>query len=392
MFSPSNFRFRPFLSTFVLAFSFACTGHAFFVAVPTSQGAVRFDQPTRILVSGRGTDLATQPQLSALGRARLYRRNFAADQVVLISIFETPENRAALLNQGWTFVVENAARFDTEAITREILIFQRLNSLEFFGHNSPSLGTQTDGPGLRYDFRHPIVATIASHFERGAYAIIHGCNSGWILAQGLSKVWGIAVAGSFTGTRFEHLHSDGHFYVYDDARAPNNHWATRTADGESCAGGGCIRMRPAYAPYVGKWGDYDGPLLSHYKFFCQLDEAACEKTMALSLFGFTAERSLRPGAGEAEFRRVVQEYLCPVYKDRTITENCYRQLSGLEQGQTPPTVSFVVGAPQLSCNLKACSGVMKCDDHTCKIDGRQSKDSTTLAQEYRHFMNGFRAL
>lgn len=385
---------KSFFVFLLAALGFTQGAFAYFVAVPADQSSLKFDQATRILVSGRGANLGMQPQLSALGRAQLYKRNFPGEQIVLISVLEDARNEAMLIKNGWVFIVNNSQQFETDVASKEILKFQKIRSLEFFGHNSPSLGTQTDGLGFRFDFRKPVVASIASRFDKGAFAMIHGCNSGWILAQNLSKVWGIAVAGSFTGTRFEHLHSDGHFYVFDERKAPDTNWAKVNADldGEKCASGACMRMRPSYSHYNGKWGDFQGPLLHHYKFFCQLEETECEKRMAISLYGFLAEKSLKRTSSFADFKEVAQQYLCPVYKDRKITEDCIAQLNEIEVGRGKPTVSYVVGDEQLSCNLKSCTGVMTCDDHTCKINSRISKNSNTLAQEYLHLLNGFRAL
>lgn len=366
---------------------------AYFIAVPNAE-AIDYGKTTRILLSGRGTDLGTQPQLTALGRALLYQRNFPEHQIVLISVFENPRNEANLIRAGWTIVKKNDVNLETRAAVAEIRKFKRIRSFELFGHNSPSIGTQTDGPGMRFDPSDPIVDQLAPLFDAESYVIFHGCNSGWIIAQNLSKRWKTAVAGSMTGTRFEHLHSDGHFYVFDNKKAPSPDWARRNDDigVNTCAGGGCIRMKPAYAAYMGKWGDFSGPLLNHYKFFCQLDEAICEKRMAQAMFGFLAERSLTRQATAHEFADVVKQYLCPVYKDRVITENCLNELDKIERGQGNPQIHYVFGAPQLACDLRSCTGKMTCVDHTCTISGRVSKGSTTLTQEYLHFLKGFELL
>ena len=372
--------------------SFSLSAQAYFVATPQNQPPLDFSQPVRILVSGRGTDLDTMPQQSALGRAILYKKNFT-HQVVLISVFENTRNEASLTKSGWKIILKNDTKLETNSAVEEIKKFKKIRSLEFFGHNSPSLGTQTDGLGFRFDARQPNVAALAPLFDVGAYSIFHGCNSGWLMAQDLSKTWKIAVAGSFTGTRFERLHSNGHFYVYIDAKAPNASWATKNEDlNLSCETGACMRMRPAYSHYDGKWGDFDGPLLNYYKFFCQLDEKECEKRMASSLYGYLAEHSLTSNSSLRDFREVAKEYLCPVYADRKITTDCLNQLDKIERGQGNPELSYVVGAPQLQCTLKSCTGQMTCDDHKCKVNGRIAKGSKTLAEEYLHLMSGFEHL
>ncbi|MBO9668456.1 MAG: hypothetical protein J7501_16780, partial [Bdellovibrio sp.] len=381
------------LVTFIVALVMVSQAQAYFVGIQASQGSIDYNKPTRILFSGRGTDLGIQPQLSALGRAQLYKRNFPSDQIILISVFENADNQPILLKQGWIFPIDNGLKLGTETGSKEILKFSKIRSLEFFGHNSPSLGTQADGLGFRYDFREPIVKSIAPRFMSGAYAIIHGCNSGWTIAQDLSNKWNIAVAGSFTGTRFERLHSDGHFYVDEENRAPSKEWATINPDlNEKCSRGGCLRMRPSFSHYNGKWGDFQGPLLSHYKFFCQLNERDCEKSMAQSLYGYLAEKSLRQNASFAEFSQVAKEWLCPIYKVRDKVEDCMQQLGEIEAGRGNMQISYVINDAQLTCTLKSCKAVMTCDDHKCKVSNRSSTNSDTIAQEYLHLLNGFRAL
>jgi hypothetical protein len=378
---------------FFISLTALSQAQAYFVAVPAQQGAINYNKSVRILFSGRGTDLGEQPQLSALGRAQLYKRNFPQDQIVLISVLENATNEASLLRKGWTFVTSNNLKLETQSGSKELLKFNNIRSLEFFGHNSPSLGTQADGLGFRYDFRDPIVASLASHFAPGAYAIIHGCNSGWLNAQSLSNKWNIVVGGSFTGTRFERLHSDGHFYVDEENRAPNQDWATFNPDlNVKCSEGGCLRMRPMFSHYAGKWGNFQGPLVSHYKFFCQLNERDCEKSMAESLYGFLAERSLNRNSSFAEFSQVAKEWLCPIYKVRKTVDECYKELDEIEAGRGNMLISYVVNDAQLTCTLKSCQAVMTCDDHTCQVTNRSSKNSSTLAQEYLHLLNGFRAL
>lgn len=391
----SLLRWLKFFTLFALtSIGFLQLASAYFVASPADQGPMNYKKSVRILVSGRGTDLGLQPQLTALGRYQLYKRNFPEDQVVLISVFENERNEPLLIKNGWVFNVNNSKNLETDVVTKEILKFQKIRSLEFFGHNSPSLGTQSDGLGFRYDFRKPIVATLASHFTKNAYAIIHGCNSGWITAPALAKTWGIAVAGSFTGTRFERLHSDGHFYVADEEKAPNDNWARSNPDLDNvrCSEGGCLRMRPQYSRYQGKWGDFGGPFLMHYKFFCQNDINECEKTMAASLFGFVSDTSLRRDSTYAEFREVAKQYLCPVYLDRKITEECHAELDRLETGHGNRGLFFGVKHPQLKCDLRSCTGKMTCEDHTCNIANRESKNASTMAQEYLHLLNGFRMI
>jgi len=381
-----------FVSAFLVLF-FASPGHAYFMAVPQGQGPVDYSKPTRILLSGRGGSLGMQAQMSARSKAVIYRRNFPEQQVVLLSVFENDNNEAGLVDTGWTFIERNDIKLETGSAVKAMLKFKRIKSLELFGHNSPSLGTQADGKGFRFDPNNRVVNQLAPNFDRDAFAIVHGCNSGWIVAQILARVWNIAVAGSFTGTRFERLHSDGHFYVDDKDKFPAGGWAIRNDDlgGARCSEGGCLRMRPSYSPYNGEWGDFEAPMLSHYKFFCQLEVPECEKRMALALYGYLAEKTLDRNSTREEFRDVAKQYLCPVYKDRKLTNDCDEQLDLIENDRGNRQISYVVNAKQLACNLRGCKAEMVCNngEHRCEVKNIKSSKATTLTDEYRHLLKGY---
>jgi hypothetical protein len=356
--------------------TFSSTSHAYFVAVPPGQGEFDASRTTRILVSGRGTDLGLQPQEAAMTTAVLYR------------------NQPKLAAAGWQILVQNEVKLNTESATSEISRFNRIQSLEFFGHNSPHLGTQADGLGFRFDFREKIVTDLSDRFLPNAFGWIHGCNSGWIIAPELSRAWNIPVASSLTETRFERLHSDGHFYVYSTAKAPNTAWAKTNPDLENipCDQGGCIRMRPAYSAYRGHWGNFAGPILSHYKFFCPLETKECEKRMALAMAGFVTEKSLKPTSDLASFRQTAKEFLCPLYKDRKVTNECLKALTAVDAGKGNRQAHFVVNDKQLACGFDGCKAVMTCTDKICTIADRVSDKSTTLVDEYVHLVNGFKLL
>ncbi|MCB0411118.1 MAG: hypothetical protein KDD22_01245, partial [Bdellovibrionales bacterium] len=230
--------------------------------------------------------------------------------------------------------------------------------------------------------------------------------SGWAMAQRLAKLWNIAVAGTFTESQFELLHSDGHFYAGDVRFAPNKKWAIRNEDlGSNCSLYGCTRMRPNNKSYQGWWGVFDGAFVSHFKFFCPLKVHECQKRMALSLYGFLSENSLRPDSTLEEFSVVAKEYLCPVSKDRNITEECFEGLDELETdvSKVEPganlgdrSIEYNQNGEQLYCTLHGCFANIECDTtdktHTCEITDQSSKRSRTLAWEYWHLINGYKSL
>lgn len=330
----------------------------------------------------------------------------------MISVFENSYNEALLLDSDWQFITNDHVVLETQAVLREVLKFNNIKSLEMYGHSSAIRGFQMDGDydtSIRFDRRNDIegfeieghdidrplkIGDLKSHFSSDAYALLYGCNSGWIMAKEFSDKWNIPVAGTFTEANFEILHSDGHFYIGDNTYAPNSSWAKYNPNLEnhqSCDFGGCIRMRPRNHHYQGWWGNFDGPLVGHFKFFCPLDTQTCEKRMALSLYGFMAENPLSQNSDIDHFRKVLKEFLCPIDKGKVITQACYEELERLDNGNGDKFMSFINGNDQLVCNLKECQVKMECDipNHNCVLTNFKSENSTTLADEYMHYIKGF---
>jgi hypothetical protein len=394
--------------------------HAYILATPKDQPELDYNKPTRILVAGRGTDLALLPQMTALSRAAVYLRNFPDEQIVLISVLENRSNKRLLASAGWVLMVDNKVTLETKTVVEEAKKFAAIRSFELFAHSSATRGFQMDGTSheaIRFEpflasesfnpeIPNPEVESLKDHFAPGAYAILSGCNSGWAQAQKLAKMWNIAVAGTFTESQFELLHSDGHFYVGETKFAPNRNWAKRNSILDSdCSLYGCTRMRPNNKSYAGWWGQFDGDFVAHFKFFCPLSVHECQKRMALSLYGFLAEKPLRPDSTLEEFSTAAKEYLCPLSKDRRITKKCFDGLAQLETDKNKVwpgadlgdrTVYYNEQGGQLVCTLHGCRARIECDvrdkKHHCVVSDRVSKNSRTLAWEYWHLINGFRSL
>jgi hypothetical protein len=90
------------------------------------------------------------------------------------------------------------------------------------------------------------------------------------------------------------------------------------------------------------------------------------------------------------------EYLCPLSKNRVDTNECYKQLALIEAGKGNKKVFFNDDNDQLMCDLHTCKANIECnlDDnvHHCTISDRISENSTTLADEYLHLINGYKAI
>lgn len=370
--------------------------HAYFIASLSGSAKIDVSKPTHILVSGRGQDLGRSPQMSALGTAARIRQTEPNAQVLLISVFEDPKNRESLTAKGAVFTkVNEDVAFNTSSLLPELLKFSKISSLHFFGHNSPTLGVQTDGPGARFDFREKRVAQLKGHFAPDAYMIVHGCNGGWYLAPMMSKALGIPVAGAFTGTHFERLHSDGHFYVSSANKAPSTEWAqsnTGSYDADrACLNGGCLRMRPANAPYDGHWGNLQAGALAFYKFFCVTNsQDDCDRAMAKSLLhSLTASNAALDDRGT--FTAAAKDFVCPPSKDRALSDECGKAMQASLSGGSR-TYTSLRAAPTLACSFKSCEVKFTCTDTSCSMERTTKQPATTQTDEFAAYLRGFDSL
>lgn len=377
--------------------SFPAAAEAYFVASLNGSAAVSPNASTHILVSGFGDNLGRQPQMSALGIAARIREAHPNEQVILMSVFEDDTNKAALEKMGAKFLdVNEQVHFNTNSIMPELLKFKSIASLQFFGHNSPTLGTQTEGKGQRFDFRSRSVQQLKGHFAKDGYVFIHGCNGGWILAPMLSKMLGVPAAGAFTGTRFERLHEDQNFYVASDDKAPTKAWARTNSTSfladRSCSGGGCLRMRPANSPYKGHWGDLRVGGLGFYKFFCVgIEKSTCERVMARSLMNSLTTTDLTSTSTRADYIEAAKNFVCPPSKDRLVTNECHREMEKALSGG-PKTYSSFIAGPPIQCSFTSCEVKFACTDVSCSLERLNKTPATTQVEEFLAYVRGFEAL
>ena len=392
------------MKSFLFALLVAVTplkAHAYFIATLNGASAIDQTQAVHVIISGRGQDLGRQPQISALGTAARIRQAHPTEQLVLISVFEDASNRKDLEAKGLKILkVNDAVPFNTSTLLPELLKFKQISSLHFFGHNSPSLGTQTDGPGQRFDFRERAVAKLAGHFAADGYVFIHGCNAGWIIAPLISQVLGVPVAGAFTETHFERLNADENFYVADRAQAPNLDWVKSNSQSfheeRACANGGCLRMRPANTPYIGHWGDLSNGGLGFYKFFCKtVSSAHCDRVMALSLINSLTTKDISKSSARDVFIEAAKDFVCPSSIDRELSNQCHQAMESALNGGAKTYSSFRAG-PAIQCDFKSCAVKFTCTTSggaagigECSVERLSKASATTQTEEFLAYVRGF---
>lgn len=361
---------------------------AAFVVSTFGSPYVDIGRTTRLILAGDPDKLGGQFFEAAVGRARVYRELYPDDQVVLWQARVHP-NKSEEANRAISFglnVIENSDRnLSADDLVRWMKQFRKIASIEIFSHSSWATGAalQSSGAGFRLTPETAGLSNLKSNFVEGAYAVLYGCNSGFILAPALSNLWGIPVLGSFNATDFQNLHKDGNFYLQGEGNFPEGGpWGKWPFDSYnrvsftnsvSCDAAGCTRMNPENEPYNGVWGNYGndkttkvlGGGLGFYKTFCNYDwgpagvvgdrlsrgEKRCLRGMGTFLMSYMTTIPVTDVSYNAYKTRLI-DFICPHPWWNKKREECMQQLQAAE---VSPFLSYssYAGNP-LECDYKKC--------------------------------------
>jgi hypothetical protein len=390
-------------SAWLIIFFYLSTANAYFVSTYKSS-VIRYDWPTRILVTGVGKEQDTQFQEVANSKALKYSELYPLEQIILIAkneskILSTNKN----LLKSWGFIIQADERspFSGEALIQEILKFKKIASIDFFTHGTAHYGLYLENNHNRFSVKTIGIEKLKGHFVEDAYIIMHGCNTGFVLAPFLSRMLDVPVSASMTSTDFQRLHSDGNYYLTDKGQYPNSDWARKnnlSFDHEtSCRSGKCLRLKPDNHPYTGYWGEYFDGGLPFYKFFCINNPVEqCNRVMAKSLFSFIGTTNLKFDSSITEYKKALVDFLCPISARRDVKGECEAnlELAMLTNDETYNPFRGVL----LDCNFETCHADFKCkkmnspyipNASSCVLVNRANKKATTLVKEYRAYLSGF---
>ena len=351
----------------------------YFVAV-FGKKLMRGQAPTHVIVAGHGSHAGVLFQNSAASRARKYAEVFPAHQILLLAVNELDgmDNAELLKRWGFRVLASRERELDVEMLMFELQSTNPIASFDLYAHSNEINGAAL-AEGQYFNFDNPDLRPLRSRFQAKAWASLHGCNSGFQLAPGLARLWQVPVAGSLTATHFQHLHSRGKFYPYDELMAPPGPFAAINAlsfaKPQDCAGSGCERMHPDPYPYYGQWGRADHGL-GFYRFFCGPVKAAdCEARMALSLMGYIGRVPLNMDSPLQDFKSVLNDYMCPIHKDKSVFEACEQGIErALAQGDDTYTPFLGVSSV--------------CDAKGCRKPSENEK-STEFMRAYKAFLRGY---
>lgn len=393
---------------FLSLFSFLACSQAFaYVTATYGNDGVNPYTRTHVIIVGRGNELGTLFQTSSAAKAKKYAELYPNEQIQLISINETDDdkNLDLLRSYGYRNVKETSDfSFTSGDVMKEMSKFKQIASVDIYSHSVAYYGVILDGKTNRMDPKKDGYDKLAMNFTSDAFAVLHGCNSGQFLAPILSLQWRIPVAGSLTYTDFQKMHETGSFY-FDDGRAPKEgHFATVNkktyARNELCAEGSCRRLYPNNHAYDGYWGVFTEGGLGFMKFFCMTnDDSTCFKAMAKAAMASVSVKSVNVNSSFEDYKEVVIDWMCPKSAKTDIREKC---IAGLNKAVATGGTYDSFDGKSLQCGFKGCEATFKCKKiplidllkpHSCEvINKRSTAKTTTQVNEYKAFLKGWELL
>lgn len=339
---------------------------------------VDYNKPTHFFVVGDGDALVTLFQEAATGRLRRLQEVFPTHQFILINFNETLEhptkdNLAQLKKWGYNLIKEGKGdalydELDDDFMLDEMQPFTKVHSLDIFSHANTGYAIFNY---YHYYYKHNI------NFVPTATISLFGCNAGFGLAEYLSEVFDIAVAGSLTSSDFQQLHSLDDFYRNDASLKPPGSWSSSNSlsfkNPVPCSQGACLRMKPDEFPYSGMHGIYDQGL-PYYKFFCSdMTEQQCLQSKAQWILGVLSLKPLFPSSDLDTYKTVVRDVLCPNAVNTQLKSTCTEKL--IEAETNPNLVYSPFKGKMPTCNWQGCDFYTMSDK--------------TFIQEYHAFIQAY---
>lgn len=414
------------LYSLLLSVFISSSAHAFLVGTYGKETQLDPNKRTRVIVTGRGKELVSLFQESAAAKAKKYKELYPDDQILFLGVIETPEYGENFKYDNWALLKEykfNAEekkiaidfnpmkgttysdQLSVRALIEVLTPYVKIASLDIYSHSTPTYGVILDGKWNRLDDSNRQIKILKKNFTEDAYAFLHGCNSGAGVAQHLSKVWNIPVAGSLTSTTSQRLFEDGAFYADEEYSRPANLKKVKTnklsyKKNAGCYDGSCVRFKPDNSPYAGYWGKFENGL-PFFKFFCvDIETEKCERIMSQSMLSFISVKAIDQKSELEDYKNVVKDFLCPTNKKGDIQQKCMDELDliGIEQGDE--TYNPFSGE-QIQCDFSGCEVKYDCTEipiigitipESCQLINTSTQKATTLVKEYRSYINGFKSL
>ncbi len=304
-----------------------------------------------VFVAGYGEEMGLQFLYGAITRAKVHDETYPDSRAQVIIWAEENgkrKDRAVLQDRGFKIMEVNSWNLRESSLAKEINKLPPVSSLHIVSHNAAVEGFAVQKRS-RVNADNSLWDEIKGRLTSDAYVFLHGCNTGYLVAPGISKVIQRPVFGSLTSTDFQQVFDNGEWYHNNSGwgQYPSGMGKKKVNDvlyssNESCWKGYCHRMMPNEHTYRGYWGDYEVGL-PYYKAFCNYnysDASACMK-------GIAAGVRTTPTIGDQSWESKVEDFLCPRMADPAVHASCVAALKGAGKQD------FFRGKT-LECSLKGC--------------------------------------
>ncbi len=305
-----------------------------------------------VFIAGYGEEMGLQFLYGAITRAQVHDETYPDTRAQVI-IWAKEDGKSSdedtLRRRGFKVMEVNSRKLSESRMTKLIKGLPLLSSLHIISHNAAVEGVavqQSDRIGPKAS----LWTEIKDRMAADAYVFLHGCNTGYLVAPGVSKVIQRPVFGSLTSTDFQQVFDNGQWYhnnsgwgQYPAGLGKSTVNQVLFASEQSCWKGFCHRMMPNEHTYRGYWGDYEVGL-PFYKAFCNFntsDKAKCMKGIAQAI-------NTTPTIGAKSWQDKVEDFLCPRMGDASVHESC---VAALQNGGDRK--DFFRGKT-LNCELDGC--------------------------------------
>jgi hypothetical protein len=258
-----------FLRLFTIGFLLLSTQNYAYVASVYKQRSIRNDKPTHVFITGYPGKLGDMLVRTAHSKLIKYDRLYPDHQkIILMARGKRRQQKkfiSLLQSKNYTILYKDKKKINTGKIYHHLKRLKNILTIDVVTHNAAEMGIGLEIGGVRMTYKGGYIKKLAANFGNQTYMVLHGCNTGFIMAPKMSKAWGIPVFGAMTGTDFQRQHNDGNWYFNNSGEYPSGGWTSQCHQK-----GGCVRMRPNNHPYSGHWGKYKAGL----PFTCPFDKQA----------------------------------------------------------------------------------------------------------------------
>ncbi|MBO9666109.1 MAG: hypothetical protein J7501_04790 [Bdellovibrio sp.] len=370
---------------------------AFLVA--TEPARLNPSVPTDIFVAGLGVNQGTQFLQSAILGAKISRDRFPQRQRVIISALnDSVGYESGLLEKAGL----QSRKADDDHLTGDRLVATleslgvKARSLQFYGHSNTYNGFRLQTKYKRLDHDDEAFAKIGRFMDSKSFAVFHSCNSAWFLAPTAAKLWNRPVFGSFAGSNFQNLMTDGNWYYNDPGLYPSNlNWKNTTTQltkaSLSCGDGRCVRLKPVNHNYYDSFGRFEKGL-GFYKGFApsasMLPQAVLHFTMMTPT---TTPMTLQ--SSREDFAKAIADWMCPSDRSHDKYDACLAAIQN-EEFKSKPNLSFYENT-SIACDHISCNTAVKCKAFKvvfsvpCKTVELREGRSTVFSDQLKYGFQGF---